>query len=54
MESILTNYLEANRESLKDFAGSLLFLSWADLALKQGADIQEIFYDVQKYNIKGE
>jgi hypothetical protein len=52
-ESALLNFLSTNREKLAPFASSLLFIDWAEVALGEGMDPEDVFYRVFAYNLNG-
>jgi hypothetical protein len=53
MESAAKRFLDTNREKLSNFASSQVYFSWADAAIEQGADIDNIIFSVMRYNIEG-
>lgn len=52
-EIITEKFINSSKEVLKLHPQAQLFLSWADLSIQQGAEPQQIFYEVLKQNIKG-
>lgn len=54
MDEITKNYLDKNRIKLHDYVSSLIFFSWCDIALEQGMDADQVFFQVMTFNLKGE
>lgn len=53
MKNEVEKFIDDNREKLKEFSSSQIFFGWANLALEQGAEPEEIMYQVMSFNIRG-
>ncbi len=53
METIALKYIDLNRTTLADHASAQIFFAWCEISIRQGADAEEILYNVMTYNIRG-